>query len=88
MKLKETQQRLQEAEAAKNKAMRDTKRVQMEVDRVKAMAMGGVQSEELQGIMKNLYDEMMSLVDDNANLRKQNMQPKKTPQSAEYNRQK
>ncbi len=53
--------------------MRDTKRVQMEVDRVKAMAMGGVQSEELQGIMKNLYDEMMSLVDDNANLRKQNM---------------
>jgi hypothetical protein len=27
MKLKETQQRLQEAEAAKNKAIKDTKRV-------------------------------------------------------------
>jgi hypothetical protein len=77
MKLKETQQRLQEAEAAKNKAIKDTKRVQMEVDRIKAIAMGGGHIEELQVVMKNLYQEMMTLVDDNANLRKQSSQPNK-----------
>lgn len=49
----------------------------MEVDRIKAIAMGGGHVEELQVVMKNLYQEMMTLVDDNANLRKQSSQPNK-----------
>jgi hypothetical protein len=49
----------------------------MEVDRIKAIAMGGGHIEELQVVMKNLYQEMMTLVDDNTNLRKQTTHPTK-----------
>ena len=86
-RLKEMQTRAQEAEAARVKAIKDGKRLQQEIDRLNYQGANGLKSqskEEVQNILKNLYDEIMPLVEDNNNLRKQIGQGKKQIVTPEY----